>query len=124
DQSHGVSVWYANDVVRGELMGIAGNFQVQPDDVRERGYSGYLEATPIEHVGVGASSLVTYAKQDIQLGVPNLRQAHGVFARWGPTEQLAVMFEGDSLINSHQNTTNIGGAGWLAIDFAPVQGIH
>jgi hypothetical protein len=131
DQSHGVAVWYANDFLRGEIMGIAGNYQVRPDEVRERGYSGYVEVTPVEHLGLGASSLITYAKQDVVLGVPNLRQAHGVFARWGPTEQIALMFEGDALINTHKpltggngQETDIGGAGWLALDYAPVQGIH
>jgi hypothetical protein len=125
DQQHGISVWYANDIVRGEIMGIAGNFQIQPDDVRERGYSGYLEVTPVEHLGVGVSSLVTYAKQDLILRVPNLREAHGVFARWGPTEQIALMFEGDAVINSPAKAaTTIGGVGWLAVDYAPVQGIH
>jgi len=36
----------SQEKLRGELMAIAGNYQVRPDAYRERGYSGYLEFAP------------------------------------------------------------------------------
>ena len=42
-QEHGVAFAYIDEKLRGELMGIAGNYQVNPDKYRNRGYSGYLE---------------------------------------------------------------------------------
>ena len=125
DQQHGVTISYANDFLRTEVMGIAGNYQLQPDAVRERGYSGYLEFTPIKGLGVGASSLVTFAQQDILREVPLVRQVHGVFARYAPLEEVVLLAEVDALINHpNLNATEIGGAGWLQLDFAPIQGVH
>ena len=37
----------------GELMGIAGNYQISPDAYRERGYAGYLEWSPASGYAVG-----------------------------------------------------------------------
>jgi hypothetical protein len=39
DQQHGVAVAYHEGKLRGEVMAIAGNYQLRPDDFRERGYS-------------------------------------------------------------------------------------
>jgi nicotinamide mononucleotide transporter PnuC len=36
-QQHGVAVAYSGERVRGEILGIAGNYQIQPDDYRQRG---------------------------------------------------------------------------------------
>ena len=41
-QQHGVALSYSGEVIRAELMGIAGNYQLHPDAFRERGYSGYV----------------------------------------------------------------------------------
>ena len=37
-QQYGVSATYNNDVLRGEVMGIAGNYSLGPDMYRERGW--------------------------------------------------------------------------------------
>lgn len=129
DQQHGVAVAYANDLVRAEVMALLGNYQIRPDAVRERGYSGYLEVFPVEHLGVGASSLVTWAGRDLDTGVPLLRQAHGAFARYAPFEPLALLFEGDALIDTAFDaagtaTTTVGGAGWLQADWAIIPGVR
>ncbi len=83
DQQHGVAFAYNGDVFRGELMGIAGNYQINPDRFRERGYSGYLEWMLADQAAVGVSSLVTYARADQSTleTAGTLRQAHGLFAR-------------------------------------------
>ena len=60
-QQLGVAVAYRRGGFRGELMGIAGNYQSQPDAYRERGYTGYLEWSPASDYAVGVSSLVTHA---------------------------------------------------------------
>ncbi len=45
-------------------MGILGNYQVNPDKYRQRGYSLYAEYLVGERTGVGISSMVTKAKKD------------------------------------------------------------
>ncbi|OGQ10710.1 MAG: hypothetical protein A2138_09350 [Deltaproteobacteria bacterium RBG_16_71_12] len=129
DQQHGVAVAWANDVLRTEVMGLVGNFQIRPDAVRERGLAGYLEVFPIERLGVGASSLATWAQRDLDTGVPLLRQAHGLFARFAPVESLAVLVEADTLIDTAfgaggTTTGTVGGAGWLQADWTIVPGVH
>ncbi len=123
-QQHGVSLWFGNEVLRGEIMAIAGNYQIRPDAVRERGYSGYLEIDAVERLGFGVSSLATYATRDINTNVATFRQAHGAFVRWGALDSLAVMAEGDALLTSHDGVTDVGGAGWLTADYEPFVGIH
>jgi hypothetical protein len=124
---HGIAVSYANEVVRTEVMAIAGNYQVRPDEVRERGYSGYVEVVPAERLAIGASSLMTFAARDINLNVPNLRHAHGIFARYAPAEQVSFLLEADSLF-THSDTSlgklTAGGTGWLQVDYQPIQGVH
>jgi len=66
-QQHGLSLAYTGDKVRAEVMGILGNFQISPDEVRERGYSGTIEYAPSGRAAVGASSLVTHAATDLIL---------------------------------------------------------
>src|SRR5271156_1236405 len=53
NQSYGVSLSFGRDKLRGELMGIAGNFEVHPDEFRERGYSTYVEYAPITTLAFG-----------------------------------------------------------------------
>ncbi|HEY5377739.1 MAG TPA: hypothetical protein VIK01_28860, partial [Polyangiaceae bacterium] len=87
-QQHGVSLAYSGGLLRGEIMAIAGNYQISPDVYRERGYSGYAEIAPLSNAAFGVSSLVTHAARDGTLRVPNTRQAHGVFTRWSPVRPL------------------------------------
>jgi hypothetical protein len=51
-------------MILGEVMAIAGNFQLRPDDYRERGYSAFVEVAPWDQFAAGVSSLVTHRELD------------------------------------------------------------
>jgi hypothetical protein len=129
-QQVGLSVSYNSDKLRGELMGIVGNFQIRPDAYRERGYSAFAEYTLIERLYAGLSSKVTVAAADIAGGtaeerVPITRHAHGLFARWSPIDALAFMTEADLIVKQRQGfTDNVGFAAWFQTDLEFVQGAH
>ncbi len=129
-QQVGLAVSYNSDKLRGELMGIVGNFQIRPDAYRERGYSAFGEYTLIERLYLGLSSKVTVAAADIGGGiaeerVPITRHAHGLFARWSPIDALAFMAEADLTVKQRQNfTDNVGFAAWFQTDLEFVQGAH
>lgn len=128
DQQHGLAVAFTHEMVRTEVMAWLGNYQIRPDAVRERGYSGYAEVFPLTGLGVGASSLVTWAERDLDGGAPTLRQAHGLFARWSPVEPLALLFEGDALVDTAFDAegnaaTTVGGAGWLQAEWVVLPGV-
>src|SRR5215468_278715 len=125
-QQYGVALQLAGETVRGEIMAIAGNYQVSPDAYRERGYSGYLEAMVAPSVALGASSLITRADRGQGTGVPTLRQAHGVFLRWGLAPKLGLLAEADVLLQQRLGTgvLDTGAATWTQLDFEPIQGLH
>ncbi len=129
-QSHGASVAYNGAGLRGELMAIAGNFQLRPDAFRERGYSAYLEYAPYEKLGVGASSLIVHSDTDLKLSTPIWRHAHGLFARFAPIHQVVLLAESDLLVQSqppaapNSHRTQIGTASLLQADVEPIQGVH
>jgi hypothetical protein len=121
----GVAVSYNSETLRGEIMGIAGNFAVGPDAYRERGYSAYAEYAFNPKAYLGISSLITYA----QLGVSNLqpttRHAHGLFARFAPTDTFAILAEANFLAwQSPDALDKIGFASMLQGDFELFQGLH
>jgi hypothetical protein len=125
DQQYGVALFAKKGLVRGEIMAIAGNFLVRPDDARERGYSGYVELAPMPTFALGASSLFTRVRRDAIFHVTDYRQAHGVFARYAPVPELALFAETDWL---YQSLTGVGHrAGYAAFvqaDWEPKQGLH
>jgi hypothetical protein len=124
-QQHGVAFAYTASTVRGELMAIAGNYQIRPDAFRERGYSGYVEWAPLPRLAVGVSSLVTHAAQDVYLKVPSTRQAHGLFVRAAPVRPLVIMAEGDLLLQAPSGLPNrTGVASLLQADWEITQGVH
>jgi hypothetical protein len=124
-QQYGVALAARRGQFRGELMGIAGNYQAAQDAVRERGYSGYAEWLPSSHYAFGVSSLVTHAAEDIYLRVPNTRQAHGVTLRLSPVEPLVVMGEADLVIQAPSGAPRWKGAAtMLQVDLEPWQGMH
>lgn len=124
-QQHGVALAYTKGIVRGELMGVLGNYQISPDAFRERGYSGAVEVAPVSGLGVGVSSLLTHAGEDIRLRVAETRQAHGLFVRASPFAPLVVLGEGDLVINTPQGSpTAKGFASMLQGDVEPLQGLH
>jgi hypothetical protein len=124
-QQHGVAVAWQNDLFRSEVMAIAGNFQLRPDVYRERGYAGFFEWAIEEKLAIAASSRVTWAARDLTTTKRNaLRHEHGVFARWAPTDWIALLGEADALVATLDGETSVGGVGWLQADVIPVQGIH
>ncbi len=124
-QQHGVAFAFNNQLIRAEVMGILGNYQISPDAFRERGYSAYAEIDPVAGYAVGVSSLVTHAAEDIQLHLANTRQAHGVFARIAPWTPLAVLGEADLTIQSPAGGPHATGvATMLQADVEPLQGLH
>ena len=124
-QQYGVALSVSTEQVRGELMGIVGNFQLHPDEFRERGYSGFVEYAPMKTLALGASSLFTRATRDIIYGVTDYRYANGIFARYSPVEQLVLLAEADSVYQSLTWNGHRGGyAGFVQADVEPSQGIH
>jgi hypothetical protein len=124
-QQHGVAFAARGHGFRGELMGIAGNYQESPDAFRERGYSGYVEWSPASHYALGVSSLVTHAAEDVYLRAANTRQAHGIIARVSPVQPLVLLGEGDVVIQSVSGlSTWTGLATMLQADIEPWQGLH
>jgi hypothetical protein len=122
-QQYGAALAYNAENLRGELMGIAGNYQINPDAFRERGYSGYLELMVGARAAVGVSSFYTYAKQDrITLATSVARGAHGPFTRIGVTDEFAVLGEVDLLTDSSRSS--LGYVGYLQGDYEFIQGLH
>lgn len=122
DQQHGLSVAYVGKSLRLELLGIAGNYQLRPDEYRERGYAGFAEFLVEPTFAVGVSSKVTHAARDlITDDTGSLRQAHGLFARFAPFEKLALLMEADSLFRTNASG---GYVGFFQADYEPTQGLH
>jgi hypothetical protein len=124
-QQHGLALSVSKDWIRAEVMAILGNYQLRPDEFRERGYSAYVEFAPIKGLAAGLSSLLTRAQRDFRFRVTDYRQAHGLFARYVPATPLVFLAEGDWL---YQSLTNNGHrAGYAAViqgDWEPTQGFH
>jgi hypothetical protein len=124
-QQYGIALAYTSRFLRAEAMGLLGNYQISPDAFRERGYSATLEVLPIPAVGIGVSSLITHADEDISLLVENTRQAHGLFVRASPVTPLVLFGEGDLVFNSPKaGPATTGFASMIQGDLQPVQGIH
>jgi len=124
-QQYGFALSFTKRQLRGEFMGIVGNFQIRPDEYRERGYSAFFEYAPIPTLAIGVSSLVTRARRDIVYRVTDYRQAHGLFARYAPIKSLVFMAEGDIVYHSltwHGHRS--GHAALLLADYEPTQGLH
>jgi hypothetical protein len=132
-QQHGLAFSYTGSKARGEIMAVLGNYQVNPDAFRERGYSGFIEIPVAQKATVGASSLVTYARterpDDPVSPMPGaskvVRQAHGAFSRLSFWDPLVIMIEADALVRtSSDKPTSAGMAGMVQLDFEAVQGLH
>lgn len=125
DQQVGVAASYNGERLRGEVMGLLGNYQLGPDAYRERGYSAFAEYTVASKFFLGLSSLITAAQADPLLQLPQVRHAHGLTARWSPIEPLALMAEADFL--AWQQPTLIDRLGFAAMvqaDYELMQGLH
>jgi hypothetical protein len=135
NQQDGAAFSWNVDHFRGEVMGIAGNFQERPDAFRERGYSGYIEWAPKPNFAVGASSLIAHSNVGVDpngvvLSGDLLRQAHGLFARYAPVKPLVLSTEDDVLIDSQPATNDNaalnfpGFVGQAEADLEVIQGVH
>jgi hypothetical protein len=122
-QQHGVAVAWNAGQVRGEIMGIAGNYQIRPDEYRERGYSGFAEILVADGLALGASSKFTIAQADryTLVHAQTAQGAHGPFARVRIAEPVVLLTEADVLDTGRRQ---LGYVGYLALDFEPVQGLH
>ena len=98
DQQLGLAGALETKAARGEIMAVLGNLHVAPDSYRERGYSAFAAWAPSRRVEVGVSSLVLGSQTDVVSRRPTTRQAHGVFARAAPIEQLGVLVETNLLV--------------------------
>lgn len=125
-QQHGVALSYSGEGVRGELMGILGNFQTRPDDYRERGYSGYVEWAPATTAAIGASSRIAHVALDPRALRPMWRHAHGVFGRWAtPFRPLVLLAEADYVVDSIKDRPRDQGfVGMFQADVEAIQGVH
>jgi hypothetical protein len=119
---HGVALAYNAENLRGEVMAIAGNYQINPDMYRERGYSMFLELMVGARAAVGVSSLYTYAKRDrISLDSNVARGANGLFTRIAVADPLAILAEADLLTDSSRS---LGYVGFVQGDYEVLQGVH
>jgi hypothetical protein len=131
-QQHGVALSYTGQTVRGEIMLVLGNYQLNPDAFRERGYAGFIEFSVKPWAAVGASSLITYARTDFETPTEQhvIRQVHGAFARLVPVRPLVILSEVDALVTTSDAQSNgMGGTvpGFIAMaqaDIEPTQGLH
>ena len=124
-QEYGAALSFSRNQLRGEVMAIAGNFQIRPDEYRERGYSAYVELAALSTLAVGASSLFTRATRDIVYGVTDYRYENGIFARYSPVPSLVFLGEADSVYQSLTWNGHRGGyAAFVQTDYEPVQGAH
>jgi hypothetical protein len=129
-QQDGIALAYNGTKLRGEVMALLGNYQINPDVVRERGYSGYLELSLAPWAALGVSSLVTYARYDYQSLTPHtIRQLHGLFARVAPKEPLVILTEVDAVVTTSDVVNGLGGTspgvvGMVEADVEPTQGVH
>jgi hypothetical protein len=129
-QEYGLALSYSKGKIRTEVMGILGNFQINPDAFRERGYAAYFEYAITKKIAAGASSLLTHSERDVFLQTKTFRHAHGLFARVSPVQPLVLLFEADLTLTSQAPTAvdgainTLGGVGFLQADLEPIQGVH
>lgn len=123
-QQHGIAAAWSSEHFRTEAMVILGNYQINPDRYRERGYAGFFELLVSRRAAVGVSSLITHSSRDRFLRVALTRHAHGIFTRFSPWKPLALLAEADAVILSLPGETRAGYAGILQADYEPIQGVH
>lgn len=125
NQQVGLDAVYGKGKLRAEVMGIAGNFQLSPDDFRERGYSALAAWAITNRFELGVTSLVAHAALDVDSREERLRQAHGLFGRWAPVQSVGFLAEADALLDASAGASSaFGTTGYLQVDYEPVQGLH
>lgn len=122
DQQHGAALTYSGGRWRADAMIVIGNFQLNPDRFRERGFAGTLEYLLTPTLAVGASALLTRAQEDAQTRVNNsVRYLYGLNARYGLSPKLALLGEMDVLKEAGRKS---GLTGFVQADYEPLRGLH
>ena len=124
EQQTGLSAVYQTRKVRAEVMGIAGNFQVSPDDFRKRGYSGYVSYSQSKTLELGASSLLTMDQLDTETLASRTFLSEGLFVRSAPIPPLAILAEADFMVDKSDTDSKNGIVGTAIVDYEPKQGLH
>ncbi len=121
-QQDGAALAYNGEKIRGEVMAIAGNYQVRPDKYRERGYSLYAEYLTSPRTAIGISSLFTRAHEDrVTLDPLAHRQIHGAFIRTAFSDKVTLLAEADAMFNTNHEA---GYVGFAQLDYEITQGLH
>ena len=124
-QQTGLAVAYESKKLRGEVMGIAGNFQVSPDSFRERGASGYVAHATGRKSEVGVSGLYGHARLDPLTRSERSHGAAGLFGKAAISTPVVVMAEADVTTDSEAGgPAAVGMASYLQLDVEPTQGVH
>lgn len=124
-QQYGLSASYNADPLRGEVMVLLGNYSLGPDAYRERGYAAFAEYALRANLFAGFSSLIVVSQADLINKQPQVRHAHGVTARFAPTDRLAFTGEADVLIwQTPAALDRLGFVSWLQADIEFVPGLH
>jgi hypothetical protein len=125
-QQHGLSLSYNANQLRAEGMAILGNYQVSPDQYRERGFAGYVELYPKSTWSVGASAKATHAQTDLLLRTATTRHAYGVMGRVQAADPLILIAEVDALLRNApaRAGSELGHASMLRADLEVVRGFH
>jgi hypothetical protein len=124
DQQHGIALAYWGGSWRTEGMLVLGNYQLGPDDFRERGYAGYVEYLLSSDLALGVSSQILQSRSGPHFaptGTKVLRHAHGVMVRYAPLRELAILAEVDGLKTSGYGR---GFTGFLQGNYQLFRGLH
>jgi len=122
DQQHGMALAYVGERMRAEVMAIGGNYQLGPDQFRERGYSLYVEAIANPRLAAGLSSKLTFASLDrLSFERNSLRQAHGLTVRAAPFDNFTIQGEINALFRTNADA---GYVGFVQANYEPLQGLH
>lgn len=121
-QQHGLALSYNRAPWRAEVMGVAGNFQVSPDDFRERGMAAYGARRLGPTSEVGLSLLGARSGRDVDTLAPRTRLAGGLFGRTAPWTPLVLLAQADLLYEV--TSSQPGLAAYLQADWEPSQGFH
>jgi hypothetical protein len=126
DQQYGVALALETGAIHAELMGIAGNFQVRPDEFRERGYAGFVEWSITDHLALGASSSIVHAELDPRTLRGTYRHAHGLMLRWAtPYNPLVILSEWNYVLESTKGSLwREGLVGHVQADLELAKGMH
>jgi hypothetical protein len=126
-QQHGASLYWSNGAYRAEAMVVAGNFQLAPDSLRERGLVGYVERRISGAQALAVQAQVLRSAEAGPLGAKGslLRQSYGAFYRVVPHAKLAILTEANLLASTFESGgTELGHVAFLQADYEPFAGVH